>query len=286
MCLVTALMLSSVFSNSFEEQRALTPFYSIAVEDIDLAKLNITVDEKLKYPKFKKESKNKFSVLLNKAHFDYYNKLPDLDKKVFIKIVSLELFREIRNKNYLSEQYTLLYKRDEAFNIETVAIVPMTYEKALPVITDYNSYNDWILKDINIRREGEKGQYFFEVNSLRYFKEKEQQFLELKVSMTKFSKGSFTINLLIHDSTKAKPVPSVSLAMNGPSDLTKDLGGTLSFIALPGLPYFVTYFTGRAEVGWIYYKLIPLNLIQSQFVERICTVLENIQYKAELVKQH
>ncbi|MEI6080374.1 MAG: hypothetical protein WCQ53_07050, partial [bacterium] len=108
MCLVTALMLSSVFSNSFEEQRALTPFYSIAVEDIDLAKLNITVDEKLKYPKFKKESKNKFSVLLNKAHFDYYNKLPDLDKKVFIKIVSLELFREIRNKTYLSEQYTLL----------------------------------------------------------------------------------------------------------------------------------------------------------------------------------
>jgi hypothetical protein len=62
----------------------------------------------------------------------------------------------------LSEQYTLFYKKNGGFNICTIAIIPRTYKDALPVITDYASYNDWILKDINIRREGEKGKYFFE----------------------------------------------------------------------------------------------------------------------------
>jgi hypothetical protein len=196
----------------------------------------------------------------------------------------LGLFKEIRNSNYLSEQYTFLYKKGGGFNIATIAIVPRAYEDALSVVTDYASYNDWVLKDINVRRGGEKGKYFFDVNSLKYSTEKEQKFLALDVTMTKISKGNFNLKLLIQDSTTVRPVPSFSLKMNEPSGLAKSVEGTFRFIILPGVPYFIVYFTGRAEVSWIYYKFLPLSLIQSQFVERISTMLENIQFKAESVK--
>ena len=114
--------------------------------------------------------------------------------------------------------------------------------------------------------------------------EKEQKFLELNVTMTKISKGKFSLKLLIQDFVAVQPVPSFSLKMNEPSDLAKSVEGTFRFIILSNVSYFIVYFTGRAEVSWIYYKFLPLNLIRSQFVERISTMLENIQFKAESVK--
>jgi hypothetical protein len=285
MFFITVVMLSLTSGYGLNGQKETTPFYSTAVDEIELGQVHFKLDEGLKYPEFKKDSKNSFTVSLNKAHKDYYDKLSEFDKKVFVKLVSLGLFKEIKNKNYLSEQYTLLYKKSGGFNIETIAVIPKTYQDALPVITDYATYNDWVLKDINIRRDGEKGKYFFIINSLKYLKEKEQKFLELNVSMTKLTKGDFSLKLLIQDSTAVKPVPSFSLKMNEPSELAKNVEGTFSFIIPSDIPYFIIYFTGKAEVAWIYYKLLPLNLIRSQFVERIYTMLENIQYKTESVTQ-
>ncbi|MCX6111926.1 MAG: hypothetical protein NTY22_01395 [Proteobacteria bacterium] len=278
---ISAFILSLTPANVFDDQTKITPFYSIAVDEVDLSQVKITVDEGLKYPQFKKENKRRFILSLNKADQDYYNKLSELDKKIFVKLVSLGLFKEIKNKNYLGNQYTLLYKKDAAFNIETVAIIPTDYGSALPVITDYASYNDWALKDINIRRDGEGGKYFFNVNSLKYFTEKEQKAFELNVTMGK----NFSLKLLLKDYTFLKPVPSFDLKMEEPSSLAKDVKGTFKFMMLPDTPYFIIYFTGKAEVSWIYYKFLPLNLIRGQFVERIYTMLENIQYKSESIKQ-
>lgn len=280
----TLLLLSLNSVYSFDDQKDVSPFYSTPVEEVDLSLVQIKSDDTLKYPELKKENNRNFTLSLNKAQNDYYSKLSELDKKVFIKIASLEIFREIKNKNYLSKRYTLLYKKNSAFNIETVAVIPLTYERALPVITDYASYNDWAMKDINILRDGEKGKYFFDITSLRYFAKKEQKFLELNVSMLKLAKGNFSLELLIQDSTTVKPVPFFSLKLNAPSELAKNVEGTFRFIILPDVPYFVTYFTGKAEVGWVYYRFLPLNVIRSQFVARIDTMLENIQYKAESVK--
>jgi len=281
---MTTVLLSLTPGYSFDDQIELTPFYSVAVYDVNLSQVQVTVDEGLKYPKFKKEGKSRFTLSLNKAHQDYYNKISEFDKKVFVKLVSLGLFKEIKNKNYLSEQYVFLYKQGGGFNIGTVAIIPRTYEDALPVVTDYASYNDWVLKDINIRRGGEKGKYFFDINSLKYSTENGQKFLVLDVTMTKLAKGNFSLKLLIQDSTATRPVPSFSLKMNEPSGLAKNVEGTFSFIILPDVPYFIIYFTGKAEVSWIYYKFLPLGLIRTQFGERIATMLENIQFKSESVK--
>lgn len=266
---------------------SLTPVYSYqdqAVDQVDLSLIKIESNNGSKHPRFEKGKTSKSTLFLNKSQQEYYDKLPDVDKKIVFKLVSLGLFKEIQNKNYLGERYTLLYKKTGTFNIETIAVVPMTYERALPVITDFASYNDWVIKDINIKRDGDKGKYFFDINSLKYFSEKDKKFLELNVLMTKLAKGEFRIKLLIQDSTKLKPVPFFSLKMDGTSDLAKNVEGTFKFIILPDVPYFIIYFTGKAEVGWIYYKFLPMSLIQSQFIDRIYTMLENIQYKAESVK--
>ena len=281
---MTMVLLLLTPSHSFDDQNEKTPFYSIAVDEVNLSLVQIESNDELKYPGFKKENKSCFTLLLNNAQKDYYDTLSELDKKVFVKLVSLGVFKERKNKDYLGNRYTLLYKKQGAFNIETIAVVPVTYEGALPIIKNYASYNDWVLKDANVRRDGEKGKYFFDINSLRYFTEKDQRFLELNVSMTKISKGNFSLKLLIQDSTNLRPVSFFSLKMNEPSDLAKNVEGTFKFIMPPNIPYFIIFFTGKAEVGWVYYKFLPINLIRSQFVERIYTILENIQFKAESVK--
>lgn len=188
----------------------------------------------------------------------------------------------------MSVQYTHLYKKNKAFYIETIAIIPASYKNALPVITDYSTYNDWALDDVNIKRNGAKGKYFFDISSLKYFTEKEKIFFELNIAMNKLSKEKFGLKLQILDSTNiSNAVPSFSLKMNDATKLSKNVEGVFSFVILEGVPYFVTFFTGKAELSWILYEFMPISLIREQFIERIYTILENIQYKTDSINdQH
>ncbi|MCX6113417.1 MAG: hypothetical protein NTY22_09115 [Proteobacteria bacterium] len=281
--LIFIASLAAVFSseNRFED----TPFYLVPTNEIKLTQFNIIENNSLKFPVFKKEKKKEFSLSINNEQLDYYKSLSDQDKGIFLKLASLGLFQDIRDKKYMGEQYSYLYKKNGAFNLETIIIVPLTYKEAIPIITDYASYNDWVLKDVNVRRNGEKGKYFVDINSLNYRKQDSQQLFDTRITLRSGIKGDYMLDLLILDSTNEKPIPSFTLKMKEPSKLAKNVEGTFKFIILPGSPYFVVFFTGKSELSWTLYRFLPLALVRSQVMERVSTMLENIQYKAEQFKQ-
>ena len=289
--LVIILFLQSFFvlTPAESERFKKTVFYSDPVQNIKLGEITVGENNKGKTPIFKKEGRKKYSLSLGPEQFKYYESLPEEGKKILIKICSLGIYDSNIDPNlrgsYALEQYSLLYKKDSSFNLETIALVPMNYQSALPIIQDYKSYNTWALKDINKRREGKRGGYFLDINSIRYFKILEQGYFSTIITLKTFFSGSYRMNLIITDGTLDKPVPSFRLKMKEPSKLAKDVDGTFSFIIMPGFPYFVTYFTGRSQLSWTFYRLLPLRLVRSQVVERIYTLLENIQYKAENEKQ-
>lgn len=266
-----------------------SPFYSDPLGEIELSELSIKADNPKKTPVFKKEGRKKYSLSFNSEQFKYYKSLSEEGKKILIKICSLGIYDlEVDDKihgSYSLEQYSLLYKKDSAFNLETIALIPMGYQTALPIIRDFKSYNDWVLKDINKRRDGEKGGYFLDINSLRYFKIKEQGYFATRITLNTFFSGTYRMNLVISDDTARADLPYFRLKMDKPSKLAKDVDGRFSFIVLPGFSYFVTYFTGRSQLNWTFYRLLPLRLVRSQVVDRIYTLLENIQYKAEKENQ-
>ena len=266
--------------NRFED----TQFYTTPVNEIELKQFQVIQDDSLKFPIFKKEKKTEFSISMNKAQLDYYKSLCDTDRSVFIKLASLGIFKDMDDKKYLGEQYSYVYKKNRAFNLETVVIVPLTYREGLPIITDYANYNEWVLRDINTRRNGEKGKYFVDVNSLNYVKG-DQPFFDTRLTLRVGVTGNYSLDLLILDATKETPVPSFTLKMREASKLAKDVEGTFKFMILPGIPYYVTYFTGKSELTWVLYRFLPLSLVRSQVMERVKTILENIQYKAERTKQ-
>jgi hypothetical protein len=291
--LVVLLFLQNLFFNNFalaeSERFKKSPFYSDPLEEIKLSEVNIKADNPNKTPVFKKEGIKKYSLSFDPEQLKYYESLSEEGKKILIKICSLGIYNiKVDNQlrgSYSLEQYSLLYKKDSAFNLETIALIPMDYQTALPIIRDFKSYDDWVLKDINKRREGEKGGYFLDINSLRYFKIKEQGYFATTIALNTFFSGTYRMNLVISDETVNSDLPYFRLKMDKPSKLAKDVDGRFSFIILPGFPYFVTYFTGRSQLNWTFYRLLPLRLVRSQVVERIYTLLENIQYKAEKEKQ-
>ena len=281
--LIFTAFLTAGFSseNRFED----TQFYTTPVNEIELKQFQTIQDDNLKFPVFKKTEKNEFSISMNKAQLNYYTSLSDTDKDVLIKLASLGIFKDMENKKYLGEQYSYVYKKNRAFNLETVVIIPLTYKEGLPIVTNYADYDNWVLKDVNIRRNGEKGKYFVDINSLNYIKQDDQQMFDARLTLRVGVSGNYRLGLQILDSTKETPVPSFTLKMKEPSKLAKDVEGTFKFIILPGAPYYVTYFTGRSELTWILYRFLPLSLVRSQVMERVTTILENIQYKAERTKQ-
>jgi len=278
---IASLTAGFASENRFED----TQFYTTPVDEIELKQFHVAQDDSLKFPVFKKEGKEDFSISMNKAQLDYYNSISDVDKNVFIKMASLGIFKDIENKKYLGDQYSYVYKKNKAFNLETVVIIPLTYKEGLPIITNYADYDNWVLKDVNVRRHGEKGKYFVDINSLNYIKQDDQQIFDARLTLRVGVTGNYRLGLLILDSTKEMPVPSFTLKMKEASKLAKDVEGTFKFVILPGSPYYVTYFTGKSELTWILYRFLPLSLVRTQVLERVSTILENIQYKAERTKQ-
>jgi len=219
--LIFIVSITAIFGS--ENQFENTLFYSTPVNEISLVLVKTIEDNNLKLPVLKKEKKMEFSISLKKEQLAYYNSLLDQDKRIFLKLASLGLFQDLKDKKYLGEQYSYIYKKNGSFNIETVVIVPITYKEAMPIIIDYKSYNDWVLKDINARRDGEKGKYFVDINSLNYFKLGEQGIFDTRVTLRIGVNGDYKLDLLILDSTDKRPVPSFTLKMKEPSKLTKRL---------------------------------------------------------------
>ncbi|MEI6080486.1 MAG: hypothetical protein WCQ53_07620 [bacterium] len=230
--------IASLYSSPFEN----SPFYTTAVSDMDLRQFSVTEDNSLKIPAFFKEKKDKFCVSLNKEQLSYYNSLSEQDKKIFLKLASLGLFNDLSGQKSTTGPYSYIYKKDHAFYVETLTVIPLKYKDALPVMTDFKTYNEWVLRDINIKRDGEKGKYFVEINSLNYFEKNGKKFFDTRIDMRIGFKGNYKLDLNILDSTDAKPVPYFTLKMNEPSKLAKNVEGNFRFIILPGSPYYLTYF--------------------------------------------
>lgn len=266
-------------TSSFEN----TMFYSTAVTDIDLKRVTVEEAKDVPYAMFEKTGRKNARLRLSKAYFDYYREAPELNKKILIKLASLGILEKIPEKKKLGDPYSLLYKKNRSFNLETLAYVPVPYEKGIPVIRDFDKYNDWVLRDINVRRDGAKGKYFVDINSMRFVLN--GRFFDTRLSMNTIFKGRYRLDLLIDDQTEDKKSPNFTLKMRSPSKLAKDVRGTFYFVFLPGEPYFLIYFTGKTEVNWTLYNFLPLALVRSEVLERIYTLLENIQYRALSVKK-
>ncbi|MEI6093292.1 MAG: hypothetical protein WCQ47_06380 [bacterium] len=262
-----------------------TQFYSTPTSDIKMSYFQTIEDNSLDIPVVKKNAKKDFSISMNREHLKYFKSLSATDQQIFIKISSLGIFDNIKEKKNLSAQYSMLYKKDGAFNLETVIIVPVNYQKASHLIRDYKDYNNWLLKDVNIRRNGEKGKYFVDIDSLNYLKDEKLQWFDTRITLRTGFRGNYRLDLLIFDQTQQETIPSFTLKMREASKLAKEIEGTFKFITLPGTQYFVTYFTGRAELTWALYRFLPLALVRTQVLERATTMLENIQYKAETIEQ-
>jgi len=221
---------------------------------------------------------------LPKPLLDYYISTTDLNKKVLIKLEELGSLERFINKKKLDKPYYLLYKKDGSFNLEALTLIPINYKDALPVIKDFSSYNDWALKDINIKRDGEKSSYLIDVNSLNYIKNSNS--FDTRVSMNKIFKGSYKMELIIDDMTADPKDPRLSLRMKEPSKLAKEVYGTFYFLDVPQQPYLFVYFFGKAETNWALYNLLPLPVVRTQVMERVYTLMENIEYRIKSLKKN
>jgi hypothetical protein len=277
-CLISLLLFSpgSYAGQSFKD----TPFYSVAVNDIDLS--TSTVEEGANNGiDFEKKGEKSFYLNVGKDYKTYYDKSSDYNKKILAKLASLGVLKN--PLEYKTAPYSLVYKKDRSFNLETFAVIPMKYKDALPVIKDFGAYSSWVLKDINTKRNGEKGSYFVDILSLDYNKAK--QIFDTRVQMNLLFKGVYRMDLFILDNLDDVKDPNFTLKMGGSSPLTKALKGTFYFIVPSETQDFcVVYFVGRSEVNWTLYTFLPLAVIQSQVVERIFTFLENIQFRTEAEK--
>lgn len=257
-----------------------TPFYSVAVSDIDLSAFTVEQGQKDGIG-FQKQTEKKFSLMVGKDYKDYYNNSSDYNKKILAKLASLGV---IQNPlSYKTTPYSLVYKKDRAFHLETFAVIPLKYKDALPVIKDFGSYRKWVLKDINTKRNGEKGKYFVDILSLDYKKDK--KIFDTHVQMNLLFSGVYKMDLFILDNLDDAKDPNFALKMGGSSPLTKSLKGTFYFIVPSDTQqYCIVYFVGKSEVNWTLYNFLPIAVIQSQVVERIFTFLENIQFRTETEK--
>ncbi len=277
-CLISLLLFSpgSYAGQSFKD----TPFYSVAVNDIDLATFTVEQGNSSGID-FEKKGEKSFYLNVGKNYKTYYDQSSDYNKKILAKLASLGVLSN--PLEYKTAPYSLVYKKDRSFNLETFAVIPMRYKDALPVIKDFGAYSSWVLKDINTKRNGEKGKYFVDILSLDYNKAK--QIFDTKVQMNLLFKGVYRMDLFIFDNLDDVKDPNFTLKMGGSSPLTKALKGTFYFIVPSETQDFcVVYFVGRSEVNWTLYTFLPIAVIQSQVVERIFTFLENIQFRTETEK--
>ena len=260
-----------------------TPLYSVSVDDIDLSKISVNYDQTKKGVYFEKKSKKEFALTVGTNYKDYFDNANDHNKKVIAKLASLGIMGNPLSFKTTTAVYSLLYKKDRSFNLEAWVVIPMKFKESMSIVRDYASYESWVLKEINNRRYGEKGKYFVDIMSLSYVPDK--KWFDTKVKMNLLFKGNYKMDLLVLDDLDDVKDPKFTLKMKEPSKLAKDVKGTFYFIVPSGdEPYYIVYFTGKTEVNWALYNFLPLALVQSEVVERVYTLLENIQYKVERTK--
>jgi len=258
-----------------------TPFYSIPVNDIDLSSCKVEMGQGSSID-FEKKGEKAFYLKIGEDYKNYYEHSSDYNKKILVKLASLGVLKD--PLAFKTVPYSLVYKKDHAFNLETFAVIPIKYKDALPVIKEFSVYNTWVLKNINTKRNGDKGKYFVDILSLDY--DKQKRLFDTTVQMNLLYSGYYKMDLFVLDNLEDAQAPNFALKMGGSSPLTKSLIGTFHFIAPSGTQdYCLVYFVGRSEVNWTLYKFLPLAVIRSQVVERIFTFLENIQFRAETEKE-
>jgi len=280
MVLISLLLFSPVThaGQAFKD----TPLYSVAIDNIDLSKFTIEQGkDQDKGISFEKKGEKSFLLKIGQEYKTYYNNSSDYNKKILAKLASLGILKD--PLAFKTTPYSLVYKKDQSFHLETFAVIPMKYKDALPVIKDFGSYSSWVLKDINTKRNGEKGKYFVDIISLDYKKDK--QLFDTRIQMNLIFKGPYRLDLFVSDKLDDMKDPNFSLTMGASTPLTKFLQGTFYFIVPSEAQDFcVVYFVGRSTVSWTLYTFLPLAVIQSQVVERIFTFLENIQFRTEKEK--
>lgn len=196
------------------------------------------------------------------------------------KLESLGVLKNPLEFKVQTKPYSEIYKKDRSFYLETFVVVPMNFKKSLPVVREFSTYNNWVLKDINTRRFGEKGSYFIDILSLDYLKRLNS--FDVAVKMNKILSGHYRMQLAIIDELDKEKEPNFTLRMKSPSKLAKHVEGTFYFI-IPDdkKDYYIVYFKGWSTVNWTIYTFLPISLVRSELMERVQTLLENIQFKVE-----
>ena len=88
-----------------------TMFYSKPVNEIELKNIQIEENKSNNSVVFEKTSRKKAKLRLPKHYYDYYNKTTEQNKKIFVKLASLNVFEKVASKKKIGEPYSLLFKR-------------------------------------------------------------------------------------------------------------------------------------------------------------------------------
>jgi hypothetical protein len=270
--LIASLIATTVNSNQIRTSE-IDPFnIKLTTEDTSRVKARILNKKR------KAKHKPIIEIILNKKDKRYFNKLTNEDKRVFTKIALAKGF----SGRSLDDLYLEMYKEDGLFKMESFSVLPIKMKKALPVIREYKQYNYWALKDINIKRGGESGSYFVDIEELKYIPR--GKYFHVKIKLNVVFTGFFKLDLLVFDhltDPKIKDVPFVKLKLRKQSKLAKEIIGRFRFYELPGKDYMIVHFKGFTKVHWAIYQFLPIALLKSQVGERVQTVLENVSYKVD-----
>lgn len=243
------------------------------VDDIDLSKFSI------KKTNICSITVDKNNISMDPSTLAYYNKLSTLDKKIYIRLARNGFLKKDAKKD---KPFIFVYKENGTFYMESLAHVDMSLKSALPVIKDFPEYHSWLLKDINTRRGGQGGEYFVEFQKMAYKKDLKGGFWDFRVKMNSIFGGYYTVAFRLEDKLNEGPVPSFSMILKEASNIAHTMNGHFRFLHLPcDDTFFVGYFYGDTELHWMLYDFLPVKVVNSQVGERIETMLENINYKAD-----
>jgi len=221
------------------------------------------------------------NIGLNKDLQEYCNKLDGIDKNIFIKLKKMNKL-EI---NLSDDPYIYLYKDLKQFYMETFVYLDTDFKTAYPYITDYASYNSWILNNFNTSRSGLKDMGFLEVDSIKHDKNKKLLTVTSRLNFAIF-KQKYDLFLRIEELYDIEIAKKLRLNILEPTSLTPDINGTFIYYEIPNKNYMILFFYGYAKLHMLLYNLLPVEFMQIYTSEKIEIMYENIRYKVEDIKEN
>lgn len=255
------------------ESSFLTPvkeasFTNKTINQIYLNKIKVKKGNKIRFEEKKQE------LFLTDNYYNIYKNLKrDEEKKIFIKLSLLNLSKD-------NPYFFLIKDTDNTFYMESAIVVEKDYGKIKKVVKDFKSYENWLLENINVRRNKEDRKFFLTIEKFRYF-HTPKMFL-VDVDLRAFFNDSYKLRLNLEENLDLVYFPYFKVKIHKSTNITKDLAGVFYFIDIGGNT--IIYFIGFAKVYWGIYNFIPIGVARTEIKERVETLIENVEKRTNTIE--